>query len=300
MNQCYTTNEIREVVKAVQRGMHLVGACRMLGFCYSSVSAQINRLGLSSILQQEKRQARLRDPGGTIAALHEERLRLGVEIETAMPWERAKLQDRIETIDFDVARLAARKPPKARKSTETKRTVKKRTRCCTCKKPLKPGAAWAYCSKYCEVNRQSTQGHFPSPLTDSGAMPPTAPACPQSAEAAPDQGAGEGRVGAEGRNRPDRPGRQGTTGTAPVGASYAIDPITEQLLAYPAIIEWFKKRTGRKPHKCGVRRWLRTGVRGIPLPSVLVAGIRYTTEGAIAWWIAATSQASAPGKAVSA
>lgn len=79
--------------------------------------------------------------------------------------------------------------------------------------------------------------------------------------------------------------------------SYQIDPTTERLLAYPAIIEWFKKRTGRKPHKCGVRRWLRTGVRGIPLPSVLVAGIRYTTEGAIAWWIAATSEAAAPGGA---
>jgi hypothetical protein len=79
-----------------------------------------------------------------------------------------------------------------------------------------------------------------------------------------------------------------------MSSSYQIDPTTEQLLAYPAIIEWFKKRTGRAPHRCGVRRWIRTGVRGIPLPSVLVGGIRYSTPGAIGWWINATSQASAP------
>ena len=302
MKQCYTTAEIREVVKAVQRGMHLVAACRMLGFCCSSVSAQISRLGLSSILQQEKRQARLREPVGTLAALHEERLRLGVEIETAMPWERAKLQDRIETIDFDVARLSARKPPKPPKppkSTETKRTVKKRTLCCTCKKPLKPGATWAYCSKDCERNRKSTQGHFPLPLTESGAAPPSAPACPQGTESAPDQGADEGRKGAEGRNRPNLPGRQGTAGTATLRASYAIDIATERLIDLRGAIKWMEDRGARRPHLNGLMRWIRSpGVRGCVLPTVLVGGLRYTTEGALLWWIAATNLANSPtGKA---
>lgn len=48
----------------------------------------------------------------------------------------------------------------------------------------------------------------------------------------------------------------------------------------------------RPPHLNQVRRWVRTGVRGARLPSVLVAGQRMTSRRAIAWWIAATTAAA--------
>lgn len=77
---------------------------------------------------------------------------------------------------------------------------------------------------------------------------------------------------------------------------YTIDATTERLIDLRGVCAWMEKRGARRPHINGVRRWFRRpGVRGVVIPSVMVGGIRYTSEGALLWWIAATSQAAASG-----
>lgn len=79
-------------------------------------------------------------------------------------------------------------------------------------------------------------------------------------------------------------------------AKYTIDPRTENLLSTSAIAARVAKLQGRdRPyHKNSVGHWLRIGVRGVRLPSVMVAGERMSSENAIFWWIQATTEAAAP------
>lgn len=82
--------------------------------------------------------------------------------------------------------------------------------------------------------------------------------------------------------------------------TYTIDAANERLLDLRGLVKWMEQRTGRRTHINGARRWLRTGIRGIRLPSIMLAGIRYTSAEALAWWIAATSQACEPDSAAAA
>lgn len=292
--QCYTSQEIRKVVTAVEGGADLVAACRSLGFCYPSIYAQLTRLGLTTIIQRTKRATRSVARMQGAAALRERRLQLSLQLESAMPWEREAIREQIEEVDREVAKIetvaAGRKL----------RKPKLRRFCCTCRKPLQPGATWAYCSKRCEENRKARQACLSAALEDSGALPPGAPKSPQGNTLAPEHGASVGRTGAERAKaddvaqRPDRPGRDGTTGTTALASCHVIDAANERLLDLKGLVEWIAKRTGRRPHVNGARRWLRTGIRGIRLPNVMVAGCRYTSEEALAWWIAATSAACEP------
>ncbi len=88
--------------------------------------------------------------------------------------------------------------------------------------------------------------------------------------------------------------------TTPIagGAGYRFDLGGEPLLDCAAIGSLIAKITGQKePGDNQVRRWFATGVRGIPLPSVLVCGKRYGSERGVRWWIEQTTRAAnqAPG-----
>lgn len=78
-------------------------------------------------------------------------------------------------------------------------------------------------------------------------------------------------------------------------ARYRIDPTAEELLDRSEVAKTFTKLQRRKKpmHENGVTRWFRVGVRGIPLPSVLIGGKRFSSLEAIRWWIVATTAADA-------
>lgn len=86
-----------------------------------------------------------------------------------------------------------------------------------------------------------------------------------------------------------------TSNGEPDGSQYAFQLGSERLVPVRAISQTYAKLTGvpRGPHKAGVERWLTRGYCGVVLPSVKLAGRRYTSEAAIRWWIAACSAAEA-------
>lgn len=79
-------------------------------------------------------------------------------------------------------------------------------------------------------------------------------------------------------------------------AEYRFDLDSEELFDLETAGQRLARWRGGKPvHKNGVARWCRTPSNtGILLPSLMVGGRRLTSEGALRWWIAASSAASLP------
>lgn len=75
--------------------------------------------------------------------------------------------------------------------------------------------------------------------------------------------------------------------------TYQIDPENETLVTFdesPKLIQkWLPGKS--KVSKAAVHRWNRAGVSGVYLPSVLIAGVRYSTAGAFKWFFAESSAA---------
>lgn len=74
-------------------------------------------------------------------------------------------------------------------------------------------------------------------------------------------------------------------------STYEFELGQEDLVPIPAVPAAYQRitKTPKRPHRSQVDRWWRRGLEGIPLPSVKLAGRRYSSEGAIRWWIAATN-----------
>lgn len=71
--------------------------------------------------------------------------------------------------------------------------------------------------------------------------------------------------------------------------SYEIDPLLERLITLKMAADLLPNARGQRASYNAVWRWALKGVRGHHLPTVMVGGIRYTTEGAIRHWIEQTS-----------
>lgn len=75
--------------------------------------------------------------------------------------------------------------------------------------------------------------------------------------------------------------------------SYTIDPENETLIPFdeiPKLIKgWLPGK--QKVSKAAIHRWHRSGVGGVRLPSILIAGIRYSSGSACKWFFAESSAA---------
>ena len=74
---------------------------------------------------------------------------------------------------------------------------------------------------------------------------------------------------------------------------YTIDPENETLVAFaeiPRLIKgWLPGKS--KVSKAAVHRWHRNGVGDVRLPSILIAGVRYSSGPACKWFFAESSAA---------
>lgn len=66
--------------------------------------------------------------------------------------------------------------------------------------------------------------------------------------------------------------------------SYHIDALCDRLLALRRLADWHQHRTGEAIHRSVRYRWAKRGIRGIRLPTILVGGVRFTSEEAVRWW----------------
>jgi Protein of unknown function (DUF1580) len=82
--------------------------------------------------------------------------------------------------------------------------------------------------------------------------------------------------------------------------NYEFDLSQESPLSRADIAALLARWQGRsKPlHLNQITRLMRTGVRGIPLPSVLVGNRRISTVEACHWWISATSAVDASDRGI--
>lgn len=80
----------------------------------------------------------------------------------------------------------------------------------------------------------------------------------------------------------------------PTASRYDIDPARDHLLALRRVPDWYAKRTGERVHRSAPYRWSRRGIRGIPLPTVRLGSIRYTSIEAITWWTSAVDAVASP------
>lgn len=80
-------------------------------------------------------------------------------------------------------------------------------------------------------------------------------------------------------------------------AVYELDPGAEQLMPCTLLPKLLASWGCRRPHKNAVTRWCRTGVRGVPLPTLLIGGRRYSSESAVRWWLRVTSAPAGEGQA---
>lgn len=81
-------------------------------------------------------------------------------------------------------------------------------------------------------------------------------------------------------------------------ATYIINVESEAMLPVSSVPKWLEQRKMGRPHVAVPRRWMRVGVRGIVLPSVLVGGRRFTSEQALRWWFEAAARCVDGGEAV--
>lgn len=90
------------------------------------------------------------------------------------------------------------------------------------------------------------------------------------------------------------------TASTPAASNYEIDLTRESILSRSAVGALLAKwQTRRKAlHENHVTRLMRTGVRGIVLPSLLVGNRRISSVEACRWWIAAVTAADANHRGV--
>jgi hypothetical protein len=70
---------------------------------------------------------------------------------------------------------------------------------------------------------------------------------------------------------------------------FSIDFETQRILWFKKLPAVWEKLFGWRPHQSATQRWRIRGVRGIRIPTIVVAGRVFTSVEAIRWWVEATS-----------
>jgi len=73
-----------------------------------------------------------------------------------------------------------------------------------------------------------------------------------------------------------------------------IDPFKEKLISFRDLTKQLPGRNGKRLNIATVYRWATAGRRGVVLDSILVGGVRYTSEGAVRRFFAGVSAAENP------